>query len=185
MIRIMRHEFLGELRRLLVLQMLDSPTLRWDRSEVMGRTGFGAVWQLADRNQHEVPEIVGLSRFLAGAVHTELGRTQPGLLPAADETVPQVFPVRMTGGRQDPPHQHPHRDGIDGRRPIATTIYYPEVRGVEGGDLVVLDRHGRTEARICPAADMLVVLDGDTLHAVEPVFVGLRTSIVVNFYGTC
>ena len=182
MIRLMRPAFLGELRRMVVLQMLDAPTLRWDNSDALGRTGSGTTWQLADSAQHDAPEMVSLSRFLAGAVHDEVDRAHPGLLPAADLMSPQVFPVRMRGRRVDPPRQRPHRDEAHDRRPLVTTIYYPEVRDVEGGDLVLFDGHGRPQ-RVSPRADMLVVIDGDVLHAVEPVHAGVRTSVVVNFYA--
>lgn len=174
--------FLGELRRLVVLQMLDAPTLKWARSDTLGRTGSGKVWQLADRAQHSAPEMVSLSRFLAGAVHAELQVKRPGALPDVDLTTTQVFPVRMKGSRDDPPEQHTHRDRAMGRTPSVTTIYYPDVQHAEGGDLVLFDEWKLETGRIEPVADLLVAINGNTLHAVEPLVGGVRTSVVVNFY---
>lgn len=123
-----------------------------------------------------------LSRFLAAAVHTELRSALPDLSAAVDDLVPQVFPVRMRGSRHDPPHQAAHLDHSHGETPTVTSIYYPEVLYTEGGALVLFDEDGLPQDRVEPVSDLLVVMDGRTVHAVEPLVGGRRTSLVVNFY---
>ncbi|WP_168211197.1 2OG-Fe(II) oxygenase [Actinosynnema sp. ALI-1.44] len=103
-------------------------------------------------------------------------------MPEPDRLVPQVFPVRMEGNVEDPPVQLPHRDGADSRHPLVTSVYYAQIDGAVGGELVLHDDDGRPTERIQPAEDHLVVVDGRQTHSVEPLTAGRRLAVVTNFY---
>jgi hypothetical protein len=173
---------LGPARRKRVLELLGSPALRWELSAALGRTTSGPMWQLADRESHRTAEMREVAATLAGAVYDLVSDRLPDLLPPPDQLSPQVFPVRMTGGEDDPPQQWPHEDGVDGRRPVTTAVYYPRVRGTVGGALRLHGSDGTLEREVTPAEDHLVVMTGDQTHSVAPLTAGERLTVVVNFY---
>lgn len=177
-----RQRFLGDQHRHALLRLLASPTLEWTRSASLGHTGIGRMWQLSDPSQHRVPEMVRLSTIIASAVYVEVECKLPHLLPAAEDVVPQVFPVRMRGDRADPPAQQPHCDHRNGAVPVVTSLYYADVQDVVGGALLLTDDCGVVRHQIDPVPDQLLVIEGKQRHAVEPVLAGMRTTIVVNFY---
>jgi predicted 2-oxoglutarate/Fe(II)-dependent dioxygenase YbiX len=174
---------LGDTRRAHLLDLVNSPTLQWERSDVLGRTTAGRMWQLANSAMHRQPEMVSLATLMASVVYEEIGHSVPGLLPAPERLVPQVFPVRMEGNTAEPPTQWAHRDGVDGRHPLVTSVYYAQVDDTVGGELVLHDDDGRAIVRIQPTADQLVVIDGRQTHSVEPLTAGERLTVVTNFYA--
>src|SRR3954463_16164193 len=88
---------LGETRRTHLLELLGSPTLHWERSDILGRTTTGRMWQLASPAMHRQPEMVSVATLMASVVYEEIGNSLPGLLPAPERLIPQVFPVKMQG----------------------------------------------------------------------------------------
>ncbi|WP_034274373.1 2OG-Fe(II) oxygenase [Haloechinothrix halophila] len=175
-------DFLGAKRRGDVLQLLGSPDLAWQRSDALGRTTSGRMWQLAKSDMHRQPAMRQLSVLVASVVYDEVTAALPATLPPPEDLVPQVFPVRMDGNPDEPPTQMPHRDGEGGPSPIVTTLYYAQVENAVGGALVLHDDSGTVRARIQPASDKLVVIGGRQVHSVEPLTAGRRTTIVTNFY---
>lgn len=71
-------------------------------------------------------------------------------------------------------------EGIDRPRafPICSVVYYSKVELLEGGDLVFRD----TDHRIKPERNSLALFSPGVEHRVEP-FIGIRTSIAVNFWN--
>ncbi|WP_158684527.1 2OG-Fe(II) oxygenase [Amycolatopsis orientalis] len=177
-------EFLGERRRSDVLQLLSSPSLEWERSDRLGRTTFGRMWQLANSAMHKRPEMIQLSTLMASVVYDEMRRYMPALLPDSANLIPQVFPVRMEGNAEEPPAQWAHKDEARGRHPLATSLYYAEVENVTGGALALHDSSGEVCTRVHPVADQLVAIAGDQVHSVEPLTTGKRITVVTNFYHT-
>lgn len=174
--------FLGEKRRAAVLRLLQSPTLKWERSDRLGRTTSGRMWQLANSAMHRRPEVMQLSTLMASIVYDEVHRTMPDLLPDSSRMVPQVFPVRMEGNDEEPPAQRAHQDEAGGRNPLVTSLYYAAADSTVGGALALHDDQGRIRARVSPTADQLVVIGGRQIHSVEPLTTGRRITIVTNFY---
>ncbi|MFF5985906.1 2OG-Fe(II) oxygenase family protein [Prauserella flavalba] len=175
-------DFLGEKRQTDVLELLRSPTLAWERSDLLGRTTSGRMWQLATSGMHRMPEMVRLSTLMASVVYEEIHRSLPELLPEPESLVPQVFPVRMEGNSDEPPTQWAHKDGAGGRHPIVTSLYYAQVDHAVGGTLVLHDDSGTECARVHPTADHLIIISGNQIHSVEPLTAGDRITIVTNFY---
>jgi predicted 2-oxoglutarate/Fe(II)-dependent dioxygenase YbiX len=90
----------------------------------------------------------------------------------------------MVGNPDDPPSQTPHRDHAGGRVPATTTLYYLQVDDTVGGELVIYDDVDGPSHRVTPTTDLLVVIPGEQLHAVDPLVRGYRVTIVTNFYLT-
>lgn len=174
------HEFLGAERRDRLRQLLTSPALEWRRADQLGRTTSGQVWQLATRDMHDRPEMVQLANVMASLVYNEIAGA--ARLPEPECVTPQVFPVRMAGDPDDPPLQTPHRDHAGDRVPAITTLYYLQVDDTLGGDLVLYDDVDGSCDRVTPTTDLLVVIPGQQLHAVDPLVRGYRVTIVTNFY---
>jgi predicted 2-oxoglutarate/Fe(II)-dependent dioxygenase YbiX len=102
---------------------------------------------------------------------------EPGLL------TPQVFPVAMTGSRDQPPHQRPHTDNHHGAHPLVTSVYYARVQDTDGGAIIL--GSGSAQQTVEPREDDLIAFPGETVHSVESLYVGERLSIVCNFYRSC
>lgn len=175
-------EFLGERRRSDVLRLLSSPGLEWERSDRLGRTTFGRMWQLASSAMHKRPEMMQLSTLMASLVYDEMHRSMPDLLPDPVHLIPQVFPVRMEGNTEEPPTQWAHKDEAQGRHPLATSLYYAQVENVVGGALALHDSSGEVRTRVHPMVDCLIAIGGDQIHSVEPLTAGSRITVVTNFY---
>lgn len=175
-------KFLGERRRSDVLRLLSSPGLKWERSDRLGRTTFGRMWQLASSAMHKRPEMMQLSTLMASVVYDEMQRSTPYLLSDPATLAPQVFPVRMEGNTEEPPTQWAHKDEAKGRHPLTTSLYYAQVENATGGALALHDSSGEVRARVNPTADQLVSIDGDQVHSVEPLTAGTRITVVTNFY---
>jgi hypothetical protein len=179
-------DFLGSETHRAVLDLLGSPNLCWKLQRRLDRASRGQTLQLASQLDHDTSEMIRLSRLLAGAAFDALAT----LMPPADAMSPQIFPVVMTGSREDPPLQQPHRDTHlrDGHafHPVWTSVYYPVVQGLCGGDLVGIDvSDGQlvSSFRHSPKPNQLVAFPGDTIHWVEPLWEGRRTSVVINFFA--
>lgn len=176
-----RPRFLAAAQQRVVLDALDDPDLRWQPGADLGRTSAGRSLQLATSAEHAKPPMRRMAGLLASQVYDTL--TDSGItLPPAPELTPQVFPVKMHGSPDNPPHQHPHRDRSSLGHPRLTCIYYPLVESTQGGALVLHTPEGTPDTRHQPIANLLVVIPGDTLHSVEPLTSGRRVTIVTNLY---
>lgn len=176
------HDFLGERRRIAVLELLGSPSLAWERSDRLGRTTSGRMWQLASSAMHHTPEMIQLSEIMASLVYGAVCRCMSGVLPDAANVVSQVFPVRMEGNDTEPPTQWKHKDEARGKNPITTSLYYALVKDTAGGALALHDDAGEILTRVYPNSDQLVVMPGSQIHSVDPLTAGDRITVVTNFY---
>lgn len=177
--------FLGEQSRRRLLNLLEDAALEWKRSGELGRAGIGSVLQLASEAARDEPAMIEVTTLMASWVYEAVEGHMPGALPAPHDLDVQVFPVRMTGCRQEPPSQSAHRDSAGGVHPAITAISYLLVEDVVGGELVLFDEEssdGPTTS-IRPATGDLIVIAGNRLHAVAPLLSGSRVSMVTNFYS--
>jgi len=96
-----------------------------------------------------------------------------------------MFPVRMLGDAERPPHQEPHVDSNDTHAgpPICTSVFYAKVRSVRGGELAVGQADDLDDpVLVTPAANTMVSFAGECVHWVRPLYAGERLSVVINFY---
>ena len=176
-----RSDFLGQAERDLVRAAFDDGELCWRPSAMLGRTAGGESLQLAGPDDHRKLPMRRVAILMATRVVDAL--QEAGIeLPTEDEVTPQVFPVKMFGNQDDPPHQAPHRDRSAAGHPRLTCVYYPLVENDEGGELVLYAADGTETAKHRPCTDLLLVIAGDTLHSVEPFTSGRRYTVVTNLY---
>jgi hypothetical protein len=175
--------FLGDPRRRSILDTLNHPEVQWADAKTRGRVERGTVHQLASDDVRLLPRVMALKQWYATRVHEHLAADWS--LPAPGDLDVQVFPVHMAAG--DGTRLLPHVDSTGGATPLVTTIYYVNLDDVEGGELIAQpgpDGEVLDESRIVsPQEDLLVAMDGQTLHAVAPLQSGSRISLVCNFYG--
>jgi hypothetical protein len=176
-----RPEFLGPANRHRVLAALDDCELRWLPAAELGRTAGGESLQLASAAEHGKAPMRRVATLIASRVFDAL-QTSGIPTPPAEEITPQVFPVKMYGSPNNPPRQSPHRDHAPLGYPRLTCNYYPLVEDARGGELVLHAADRADTARYLPSTDLLVAIDGDTLHSVEPLTYGRRYTVVANFY---
>lgn len=178
--KVIRHDaLLGPTRRGKLVRALTEVAGRRHRSADPDTAGRGQTEQLVPGSEHyAAPATMLLREIIASACYDVTAAAFT--LPAPGDLSLQVFPVWMQGSREDPPHQRPHSDSQAGVTPLVTTVYYAEVRGTVGGQLVI--GSGAEVTVIDPVEDDLVAFQGSTTHAVNELFSGRRLSIVCNFY---
>lgn len=88
----------------------------------------------------------------------------------------------MWGSADDPPTQWPHRDSVGDRHPVFTALYYPLVANVQGGRLILHEVPQGQVMGIEPVSDLLLIIEGNQVHSVEPLTAGERVTVVTNFY---
>ena len=176
--KVMQHSSLRFLRRL-----LDDAQLSWTASSP-GLAGRNGTYQLIDRRMHLAPTMNIIKMLVCLVVSRELGR-HGFRLP---NCFVQAFPVRMWGSALLPPSQTPHLDswrkGRFVHHPLFTCIFYVATECIRGGNLVGLsssDPAGRI-FDVKPKANRLVLMSGRQWHMVDPLYSGMRTSCVMNFY---
>lgn len=176
--KVMRHSGLRFLRRL-----LDDPQLVWTTSNP-GLAGRNGTYQLIDRRMHRTPTMNIIKMLVCWVVSRELGR-HGFRLPTC---FVQAFPVRMWGSALLPPSQTPHLDswrkGRSVHHPLFTCVIYVATECIRGGNLVGLSGSDSAERIfvVKPKANRLVLMSGRQWHMVDPLYSGLRTSCVINFY---
>jgi hypothetical protein len=181
LIRLLEDDFLSESEIDVVRAVFESDSVNWTVAEDAGRAATGNALQLADHTEHRRPEVREMAELVAGRIFDRMVSEIGSELPAAESIRPQVFPVRMRGSRDHPAAQRPHRDHDDGKYPGLTCVYYPWAEALEGGRLTVHRPDGAT-LHVDPKSNRLCVMNGDTLHSVEPLLGGERWTVVTNFY---
>jgi len=136
------------------------------------------------KQNRQLPELSPVGQRLGRTVLEALGRHPlfvSAVLPL--RTSPPLF-NRYEGGE----HYGLHIDGamraIAGtdrclRTDVSSTLFLSDPDDYEGGELVIVDTYGKHEAKL-PAGD-LIVYPATSLHRVEPVTNGVRTS---SFFWT-
>lgn len=169
--------FLGPELRTRLIGLLEQTSPKWQRSDEQGRTGRGDTYQLSTEVDRSSAQLNQFRALLSSVVYERIQRDFD--LPEPAHLDVQVFPVRMCGSVDDPPHQAAHVDNRDGGCPAVTTVYYASCHDLLGGEILL---HGDEPAMVSPAADLLVAFPGDRLHEVLPLQGGERLSVVCNFY---
>jgi hypothetical protein len=173
-----------------VIRLICSRNLHWALQNYDDRASRGTSYQLASSKEHDRMEMLELAHCMASIAYDAVADRSE--LAVAQDLTPQVFPVIMIGNRQEAPHQRPHQDGHDGPQgkvhPLLTLVYYALLDKTLGGHLVGLEQSASGELVECfvhrPEQNQLVVMCGHQLHKVEPLWQGLRISIVINFYDS-
>lgn len=173
--------FLDPVERVLVLDALDDDALCWRTGVELGRASAGESLQLAGATEHAKAPMRRVASLLASRLFDALADGGVTLPPPEDIT-PQVFPVKMYGNPDNPPRQRVHCDHSVLGRPRLTCVYYPLVQDIRGGALVLHAADETVSGRYRPATNVLVVIQGNVLHSVEPLTDGCRITVVTNLY---
>jgi hypothetical protein len=178
-----RRNFLPPAQLMRLLGALDRLAGSWAPSESLGLLGRGGTHQI---------------RATDLAVQGPMGEVRDVLATAALRAVQasgfrfsapphlQMFPVRMIGDAERPPHQEPHADSSPGLAgpPVCTNVFYATAKSIEGGDLALAGEGGIDDPIVVrPTPNTLVSFAGDRVHWVLPLLAGERVSIVINFYA--
>ena len=177
-----QRDFLPPLALSKTLAALDRLSPSWRSSESLGLVGRSQTSQIRTSDIVVQGPLDELRRNLANA-SLEWAR-RCGFRFGAPPFL-QIFPVKMVGDAQRPPHQEPHVDSNAARPgpPICTNVFYARVMAAEGGEIAVSDASGAAEPVIvAPTANTMVSFAGERVHWVRPLYAGERLSVVINFY---
>lgn len=177
-----QRSFLPPLTLSRTLAALDRLAASWQSSEALGLLGRSHTGQVRAGDIVVQAPLEEIRLSLADAALAWARRC--GFRFSAPPFL-QIFPVRMIGDAERPPHQEPHVDSSQARPgpPVCTNVFYARVRAAEGGELAI----GRPDDRVdpvlvSPTPNTIVTFAGDTVHAVRPLTAGERLSVVINFY---
>lgn len=172
-----------------VLKLLSSSSLNWVlQRNLSTRAASGITYQLASSAEHDKLAMQEIAGRITSAVYKVVSEYPE--IREADQIIPQVFPVVMIGEASDPPYQVPHQDSHNSSigciYPLLTMVYYLVVDNTCGGSLIGLKVVEKSKISQCfrhnPSTNQLVIIKGSQTHLVEPLWHGIRISIVVNFY---
>jgi PKHD-type hydroxylase len=143
-----------------------------------GRATVGSQGAQVKRNR-QLPESSPLALELGRLVEAAMAKNPlffSAMLPA--RTMPALF-NRYEGGEHYGLHIDGSVRGIPGstlllRTDVSCTLFLSDPDTYDGGELVVVDTYGTHEVKL-PAGD-LVLYPSSSLHRVEPVSRGMRTS---------
>jgi hypothetical protein len=177
-----QHDFLPPLALSRTLAALDRLSPSWRPSEALGLLGRSHTSQIRASDLIAQAPLDEIRLNLAGAALQWAKRC--GFAFRAPPSL-QVFPVRMVGDAERPPHQDPHVDssGAHAGPPICTNVFYARVLAARGGELAI-GRAGDLDdpVLVAPAANTMVSFAGECVHWVRPLYAGERLSVVINFY---
>lgn len=173
-----RPALLGATRRAQLVETIHAADAQWARSDSLGHTGRGAVEQLAPSVGYASAELTTIREVMASLCYEAAADTFE--LPSPNQLAPQVFPVWMHGSPSHPPSQRAHVDNRDGVNPLVTAVYYAQLSGIDGGEILI--GTGPDNVLLQPAEDDLLAFPGQTIHAVRDLRAGRRLSVVCNFY---
>lgn len=178
--------FLQAETRELMKSLLGLSVLRWSKPDTKQSASRGEVYQLAEAAMHDQPAMQEVARIMLDATCGLLGTSVE--VRGGSGIIPQVFVVRMRGRPSKPAYQLAHADNCEGKagivHPTLTMVYWLTIRGIVGGELALLGGStGRITRTFSPIENDLVVMSGDQVHAVLPLYRGVRESIVTNYYN--
>ena len=177
-----QRDFLPPLALSQTLAALDRLSPSWRPSEALGLLGRSHTSQVRASDLVAQGPLDEIRRNLANATLEWARRCG---FPFRDPPFLQIFPVRMLGDADHPPHQEPHVDSSDRRPgpPICTNVFYARIVAAEGGELAVARGDDLDDVvLVAPAANTIVSFAGACVHWVRPLQAGERLSVVVNFY---
>jgi hypothetical protein len=177
-----QRDFLPPLALSRTLAALDRLSPSWRSSEALGLLGRSHTSQVRTSDLVARAPLDQIRLNLADATLQWARRCG---FPFRAPPFLQMFPVRMLGDPERPPHQEPHVDSNDGQAgpPICTSVFYARVLAARGGELAV-GRAGDLDDPVlmAPTANTMVSFPGECVHWVRPLYAGERLSVVVNFY---
>ena len=178
-----QRNFLTPLALSKTVAALDRLSSSWRPSETLGLVGRSNTSQIRGGDLVAQGPLDELRNNLAV---TALQWAQRCGFPFRAPPFLQIFPVRMLGDAERPPHQEPHVDSNDARPgpPVCTNVFYAKVVAARGGELAVGGGGGDLDdpVIVTPAPNTMVSFPGECVHWVRPLYAGERLSVVINFY---
>lgn len=177
-----QRNFLPPLALSRTLAALDRLSPSWRPSEALGLLGRSHTSQIRASDLVAQAPLDEIRLNLAGATLEWAKRCG---FPFRAPPFLQMFPVRMLGDAERPPHQEPHVNSNDTQAgpPICTNVFYGRVLAARGGELAVGQADDLDDpVLVAPAANTMVSFAGECVHWVRPLYAGERLSVVINFY---
>jgi hypothetical protein len=177
-----QRNFLPPLALSKTLAALERLSPSWRPSEALGLLGRSHTSQVRGSDLVAQAPLEEIRRNLADAALHWARRC--GFVFRAPPFL-QIFPVRMLGDAERPPHQEPHVDSNDGQPgpPVCTSVFYAKVLAAQGGELAVSTSGDLDDPFIvAPTPNTMISFPGECVHWVRPLYSGERLSVVINFY---